>query len=172
MTRAVLVSVEEYLSTTYRPDREYIEGTVLERNVGEYEHSRTQTLLSGYLLNREEQWGIQALVEQRVQVHHDHYRVPDVCVVADRQPQDPILTRPPLAVIEILSKDDRLEEMQDRVNDYLAFGVRHVWMLNPRARRAWRCAGDGMYEVRDGILRTQEPEIVIPLAEIWSRPRD
>jgi hypothetical protein len=42
MERSTLISVEEYLNTSYRPDREYIDGALLERNVGERAHSRLQ----------------------------------------------------------------------------------------------------------------------------------
>ncbi len=34
------VSLEEYLNTSYRPDVEYIDGELQERNVGEIEHAR------------------------------------------------------------------------------------------------------------------------------------
>ena len=34
--------LSEYLATSYRPDREYVDGEVKERNVGEYDHSRPQ----------------------------------------------------------------------------------------------------------------------------------
>ncbi len=37
-TTAVLLS--EYLETSYRPDCEYIDGELLERNVGEWDYSR------------------------------------------------------------------------------------------------------------------------------------
>ena len=40
MASGSLVSVREYLSTSYRPDCDYIDGVVLERNVGEKDHSR------------------------------------------------------------------------------------------------------------------------------------
>ncbi len=43
-----IVSVEEYLRTSYRPDRDFVDGIVEERNLGEYEHSRLQGKLSGF----------------------------------------------------------------------------------------------------------------------------
>lgn len=55
MATVTYVSVSEYLETSYRPDCEYLEGDLLERNVGEWDHSRLQTLLSRYLVNREKQ---------------------------------------------------------------------------------------------------------------------
>jgi hypothetical protein len=39
----VLVSLEEYLNTAYSPDREYVDGVVVERHVGERPHSLVQS---------------------------------------------------------------------------------------------------------------------------------
>jgi hypothetical protein len=39
MATEMLLSVSEYLSTSYRPDQELLDGRISERNVGEYEHS-------------------------------------------------------------------------------------------------------------------------------------
>jgi hypothetical protein len=36
------ISVEEYLSATYRPDCDYVDGLVLERNLGEKPHARLE----------------------------------------------------------------------------------------------------------------------------------
>ena len=48
-----LVSVQEYLDTAYSPDREYVDGQLVERHVGEHNHSRLQALITGLLLGRE-----------------------------------------------------------------------------------------------------------------------
>ena len=37
MPTATLTPVSEYLSTSYRPDREFIDGIISERNVGEWD---------------------------------------------------------------------------------------------------------------------------------------
>ena len=43
------VPVSDYLETSYRPDCDYLDGQLLERNVGEWEHSRLQGLIASYL---------------------------------------------------------------------------------------------------------------------------
>ena len=165
MAAGTLISVEQYLSTSYRPDREYVDGAVLERNVGEKDHSRLQTDLSTYLNVRAKQWKLFVFVEQRVQVKPTRFRVPDICVVAGAEPDEQVFTAPPLVCIEILSKDDRWSEVQERIDDYLSFGMSHVWVLDPRSRKAYDVSLDGMREVKE--LRTEKPEIVVPLAEIF-----
>jgi hypothetical protein len=37
-----LISIREYLSTSYRPDCDYVNGIIEERNLGEYDHARLQ----------------------------------------------------------------------------------------------------------------------------------
>lgn len=163
-----LVPVEEYLHASYGPDREYLDGRVVERNVGELDHSELQTELSTFLNVRRRRWGIRVYVEQRVQVKPTRFRVPDICVVSGPRPQGPILTEPPLLCIEILSPEDRVAEMQERIDDYLEFGVRYVWVIDPRKQRAWIYTAGGAQEAREGVLRTADPEIVVPLREIFA----
>ena len=95
------------------------------------------------------------------------FRIPDVCVVLGTKPTEQTLTTPPLICVEILSKDDRMASMQEKIDDYLKFGVRHVWIVDPRSRRAWIYTKDGRHEAKDGILRTENPEIELPLPEIF-----
>ncbi|MGI8745269.1 MAG: Uma2 family endonuclease [Bryobacteraceae bacterium] len=166
MSIDTLVPVSEYLSTTYRPDREYLDGVILERNLGEWYHSRAQMLLARYLSNREAEWGILVVPEQRVQVKASRFRVPDICVILGPDPQEQILTAPPFLCIEILSKDDTMSSMQERIADYIGFGVPYVWVLDPRSRRAYSVTAAGMQEAKE-VLSTKNPDIRVPLSEIF-----
>jgi len=168
MATATFVSVEQYLSTAYSPDCDYVDGVVLERNVGELNHSTVQTALASWLHVRRHQLGIWAYTEQRVQVKPTRFRIPDVCVVAGEKPREQILTKPPLLCIEILSPDDRMSELLQKIGDYLEFGVRYVWVIDPDSRRTWVHTAEGSQEVRDPVLRTVDPEIAVPLAEIFA----
>jgi Uma2 family endonuclease len=165
MATGTLISVSEYLTTSYSPDRDYVDGVVVERNMGEKDHSRLQGMLVGYLFLRREEWGIHVFPEQRVQVKPTRFRIPDICVVAGAEPEEQIFTTPPLVCIEILSKDDRWSQVQERIDDYLAFGVRHVWVIDPRSRKAYEFTSEGMHQVQE--LRTQEPAISIPLPALF-----
>ena len=166
MATSSLVSVREYLSTSYRPDCDYVDGVVVERNLGEYDHARLQSEVLFYFHARRKEWGIRVVPEQRVQVSPTRFRVPDVCVVLG-EPVEQIFKTPPFICIEILSKDDRLSDMQERVGDFLNFGVRYVWVIDPRTRKAWRCTMGGISEVSE--LRTEDPEIVVPLDALFDR---
>ena len=89
MATATLISVEEYLATSYEPDAELIDGQLVERNLGEYDHSRLQTKVAGWFLGREREWHIRAVVEQRIRIAAKRYRILDVCVISRDQPIEP-----------------------------------------------------------------------------------
>jgi Uma2 family endonuclease len=55
--------------------------------------------------------------------------------------------------------------VRQRIDDYLAFGVKYVWLLDPATRKAYRCIETGMNEVAE--LRTSDPEIMVPLQELF-----
>ena len=50
MAAGTQISVEEYLHTVYRPDCDYVDGVVEERNLGERDHSWIQGRLVGFFL--------------------------------------------------------------------------------------------------------------------------
>jgi len=165
MSAVTAISVSEYLNTSYRPDCDYVDGELVERNVGEWDHSRLQMLLSQFLYSREKQWKIVVVPEQRVQVGPTRFRVPDITVIAG-SPDGQIIRKPPFLCIEILSPRDRLVEMQERVDDYLGFGVRYVWVINPKTRQTWVYTPNGLQESRDGVLTTENPDIRVVLGDL------
>ncbi len=166
MKTAALVSVEEYLRTSYRPDRDYVDGEVQQRNLGERDHSTLQKRFILFLGNREKAWKIFVYPEQRVQVSPTRFRIPDVCVYI-AEPQEQIFRTPPFICIEILSSEDRFARVQERIDDYLKFGAGYVWVINPSDQRAWSYTKAGSTEILDGVLRTENPSLEVPLAEIF-----
>jgi len=164
MATGALVSVEEYLSTSYDPDCDYVDGVVEERNLGEFDHARLQGAVFAWFYNRRKQLEITVVPEQRMQVGPTRYRVPDVCVTLGH-PGEQVFTKPPFICIEILSPEDRLSCMQQRVTDYLTMGVPYVWVLDPQTRIAWRWTSEGMHQVAE--LRTENPTIIVPLPELF-----
>lgn len=167
-TIAAVVALKDYLTSSYRPDCEYLEGELLERNVGEWDHSKLRARLIVYFSQLSSTAQIHVVPEQRVQVSRTRFRVPDICVVVGPEPQEQILTSPPFLCIEILSRDDRMTEMQERIEDYLRFGVRYVWVLDPRVKRAFVFTGAGVDHSVDQVLRTEDPTLTVPLSVLFS----
>jgi Uma2 family endonuclease len=167
MGAATLVSVEEYLSTSYSPDREYIDGRIVERNLGEKTHSSIQRNLIGWFWDRRKLLAVQAFPEQRVQVSPTRFRIPDITVVKNSQIQGEIFAAPPHLCVEILSKDDTMFYVQEKIDDYLRFGVPYVWIINPRSRKGYVATKTGMVEAESGVLKTSDPEIQVPVADLF-----
>jgi len=167
MATAALISVEEYLSTSYRPDCDYIEGEVLERNLGQKDHSTLQGEIFAWFRDRRHILRLRAFVEQRVQVAPRRFRVPDVCVLPLPAPDEQIFTAPPYICIEVLSPDDSFPGLQNRLDDYLAMGVPNIWVLDPPSRRSWSVTRQGHFEALDGILRTSDDRVILPVADLF-----
>jgi len=161
------VSVEEYLSTVYEHDCEYVDGVIEERDLGEFEHAFLQGILAALFNNHRTEWGILCLPEQRVQTQRDHFRVPDITVLRVGAPRERILTHPPLLVIEIQSPEDTLRRTAAKATEYLAFGIEHVWVIDPAARVAYRGTTEGLALVRAGELTIPESSIRVVLADLF-----
>ena len=166
MGTTTLVSVEEYLRTSFPDaDREYLDGRIVERNVGEVDHSDVQSSILHYLRTHYKK-GVWAGVAVRVQVKKTRFRIPDVTVVAGAKPAERIIRKPPAIAVEVLSPDDRAGDLEEKIADYLAFGVPYVWVINPESHRAYVHTPQGSREVKDGLLRAETIKIEVPLAEI------
>ena len=131
-------------------------------------HSILQGEFGGYFRDlRKQQRRLRAFVEQRVRIAPRKYRIPDVCVYKEPSPRDRDLHTPPFIAIEILSPEDRMSRVRKKIDEYLAFGVPYVWLIDPEERRADVYTASGMYEAKDGVLRTENPTIEVPLADLF-----
>jgi Uma2 family endonuclease len=165
---SVLIPVEEYLRTVYRPDCDYVDGEVLERNMGEKPHARLQGFFFSFFRQREDEWNIEVLPEQRLQINPRRYRIPDVMVVALPNFEERIVRTAPLLCIEILSSEDRLRNVEERLRDYADLGVRSMWVIDPWRGTASAAGSDAvLHEVRDR-LTVQGTAISIGVAEIFA----
>jgi Uma2 family endonuclease len=140
---------------------------VIERNLGERTHSSAQRDVICYLAAESDEHGVEVFPGVRVQVSPTRIRVPDITVVKLSQEQGEIFTNPPHLCIEILSKDDTMEYMQEKIDDYLRFGVPYIWIINPKNRKGYVVTVDGMVEAKSGVLETNDPAIRIPLADLF-----
>jgi Uma2 family endonuclease len=141
MSASTRLTLLEYMKTSYRPDREYVDGELLERNVGKWEHARPRALLAAWFQSQEKTWSVKVATEQRLQISASRVRIPDVMLVP-RGPQPEVIVEPPVLVVEILSPDDTYTGTQSRSADYLQMGVPCVWIIDPTSRTGRQCIGD------------------------------
>ena len=168
MAASTLVSVADYLSQIYHPDRDFLEGTLMERNVGEIDHGDAQGRIYLYVMTECPQFW--AGPEIRVQVRPERFRVPDVVIVRGGKPKGRIITAPPEVAVEVLSPDDRAVDIQSKIDDFLEFGAACVWVINPETKRAFLHTSAGSQEAKDGFLRNPAGDLAVPLAAIFDQP--
>ena len=132
-----LVSLGEYLKSVYEPDADYVDGSIEERPMGEFDHADWRQAIIAFLLAHKD-WNIRVLPELRVRISPNRYRVPDVAVLDRSQPIEQIVTLPPLAVFEVLSPEDRMLRIQTKLQDYSDMGVAEIWLLDPETGRFQR----------------------------------
>ncbi|MBZ5626631.1 MAG: Uma2 family endonuclease [Acidobacteriia bacterium] len=166
MATSALLSVEEYLHSSYSPDREYRDGVLIDRNMGDLNHSRLQTKLARYSGNRGRQWKIEAFVELRIRVREDWYPIPDVCLYDLPAPQEKVPSRMPLLWIEILSDDDRMIDVWDKARQVVEYGSPYVWIINPNTLESELRTTSGKSLVSNQTLTIPDSPIVIPLPEV------
>lgn len=166
MAAGTQISVEEYLKTVYRPDCDYVDGVVEERNLGERDHSGIQGNLIAFFRSGFRETGIRAWPEWRFQVRPTRFRIPDV-IVTRGTPNEQILRTSPLLCIEILSPEDTFSRLNQRVQDYLDFGVPVVWVIDPGERRVWIYRPTGMQEATGDSVHLDGTDIEVPFSEIF-----
>ncbi len=166
-TTTPFLSIAEYLHTTYRPDVDYVDGHLEERNLGEYDHGTLILRIARLLDDGCDAWNIRVGVDVRLQVAPNRFRVPDISVTSRATPKEQILRHPPLLCIEVLSPEDTLREMAERCGDYLAMGVPTVWIFDPATRQV-HVLGLPHGEIRTtGFLALVNTPVVLDIREVF-----
>lgn len=150
------ITVEQYLQTSFPDlDREYRHGDLVERSLPDYLHGKVQGLLVVFFAALRARLPLYPCVETRMKLRQDVYLIPDVAVFHPTEPPR-VPDTPPLVVIEVLSLDDRLAAVREKLEEYRAWGVPHVWLVDPNLRRLYTCDA-GLAEVSS--LRVPELDI-------------
>jgi Uma2 family endonuclease len=162
-----LIPVEEYLRTSYSPDREFIDGVLVERNVGEKAHALLQARLALFFGVRRKQWNVEVLTELRIEARPDWFPIPDVCVYPAPAPEERFPSRPPLLWIEILSADDTMIAVWNKARQAIECGTPYVWIIDPNSLTSGVFTAEGgPLEVPEKTLPIPGTPIVVPLLEV------
>lgn len=149
------------------PDVEYVDGELVERNRGEKPHSFVQARLIEWFYELRKRLPVYAHPELRLRLAPRHYRIPDVSVFSPGEPGENVPGTPPLAVIEIVSSDDRHTDVAARLEEYWKWGVKHVRLIDPWARRLSVFDEPGLRNVTR--LTLPELDFVITPADVFER---
>jgi Uma2 family endonuclease len=141
MGTKTLVPVEEYLSTSYEPSREYVRGELVERGMPGDSHSKVQLEVGHRFRLLRDTHRMHARTELHLRLAPDLIRIADVAVYHPQPPGEEIPTHPPFIVLEILSPDDRYSDVTKKLEEYRNWGVRHVWLIDPSLRKLYTHSG-------------------------------
>lgn len=164
----VLISVEEYLHTSYRPDCDYVDGEIEERHVGEYTHNKIQALILFWMMQHATEWNIDPIQEQRINISSSRFRVADVALLRLDTPREEIILTPPLLCIEILSPEERINRAIKVLDDYVAIGVAQSWLIDPLRRAAYVYDNQGLHLVEEDRLELPGTPIYLILSDLFA----
>jgi Uma2 family endonuclease len=96
-------------------------------------------------------------------------------IVANTPETSPFFEGPPILAVEILSPSDAQEDIDEKVDLYLATGVKIIWVVNPRFRTINVYRPDAEPELFNELQEiTAEPHLPgfrVAVAEIFRRGR-
>ena len=167
-TATVYVPLEVYLRSSFEPDAEYVDGTIQERSVGELDHAAWQKAIQQWFWQREREWGVRVFAELRVQVSPTRFRVPDVVVLENAGPlkeMEQIVRTPPVAVFEILSPEDTLPRVLEKLEDYERMGIRSIFVIDPKSGKKYQYESGDLRHVETVSITVKQREHIINLDE-------
>jgi Uma2 family endonuclease len=160
-----LVAVEEYLHTSYEVEPEYVDGALVDRNVGSLPHSTVKGNVMFALAARCPRHSV--LPSLTFQTAPTRYRIPDICVVLERL-RTRFLHDAAYLVIEILADEDKISYMMEKLQEYQRKGVPNIWLFEPRLRAMFVYASEVLHEiVGDSIVTVGEPRVELTRDEVF-----
>ncbi len=163
-----LMTIEEYLHTSFRPDCDFVDGHIEERNVGDLLHS-LQVEVAFWFRSRQQDWQVRTMTGLRTRVSESRVRLPDVTVAYDDAAMaDQVRSSAPLIAIEILSPEDRLPRLLARVEEFRRMGTQNIWVLDPEERVAFSYAEAGLKRVEASRMEVADTPIYRDLGVVFA----
>jgi Uma2 family endonuclease len=147
---------------------ELVDGKLIEKHTS-FLTSETAGLVAGALLAHTQRGNLgRVLPEASFRCFpNDSERVrrPDVAFIAasnvPRNLEEAYITVPPDLAVEVVSPNDRIYELEEKLDDYRSASVKLVWVINPNSRvvRVYR-PDHQVLELFDGDTLHGEPVLV------------
>ena len=141
------------------PEPEYKDGEVIERGLPNNAHSGTQQALAVFFYKAKKEQPVYGYPSLRVKMRDGRYVTPDYAVFAGAKPTEDWPSSPAHIAIEILSPDDRMTQVREKLEEYRVWGVPHVWLIDPQKKLFYAFTARGLSEVE----RLEAPELGIIL---------
>lgn len=167
-TTSALLTIEEYLNTEYRPDCDFVDDHIEERNMGQHDHGFLQLVAGAWFLSKAKEWNIHPVPEQRMRVSRNRIRIPDICVIRADAPREQVTITPPLLCIEILSPEDRLSRTIKVLDDFAKMGVPHLWIIDPKQRIGYIYTSPNNLQLVTERLTIPETPIYLDLPALFA----
>lgn len=159
MASTALLTVEQYLKTPFEDyEPEFVNGELIERSMPTPLHGLL-TILLGIRLH---QAGC-CLAGARMRLAKNVIRIPDLSVFHEF-PRERVRTSPPFVTVEIVSPDDRHEELLRKLEGYRVWGVENIWVIEPELQKFHVFDSRGLTEVKAFEL----PNLRIGAAELFA----
>lgn len=138
-----------------------------ERNVGDWLHSLVQSNILFALRRRYPFFKVVAGLRSRTTV--TRFRLPDVSVLVE-VPHTKFQLEAAFVAIEVLSEDDRMTKVMEKLAEYAANGIPNIWVVDPRLRAISVYKAGALVQVKgDCVVATGiEGVIEIARAEIFA----
>ena len=137
----------------------------MERNVGDWPHSLTQSNILVAL--RWKYPHLKAVAGLRSKTASTRYRVPDVTVLLTA-PQSDYLLDPAFVAVEVLSEDDVMSRVIEKFKEYATKGVPNIWLIDPRLQLMWVYRPPALVEIEGDAISTADNTIELSRAEIFA----
>jgi Uma2 family endonuclease len=160
-----LIPVEEYLNTAYDPDVEFVDGVLVERNVGDWLHSLVQSNVLFAL--RRKYPHLKVVAELRTSVTGTRFRLPDVCVLLTA-PKTRYLLDAAFLVVEVLSESDVMSVVIEKLKEYANKGVPNIWLVDPRLQLVWMYQPPTLVEVEGEAITTADRSVELFRSEVFA----
>lgn len=73
----------------------------------------------------------------------------------------------PFVAIEILSEDDRMSRLIERLQEFVAIGTPNIWVIDPRLKLIFRFDGTNLRQVEGDVVSTDNPHLELTRDEIF-----
>ncbi len=179
MTTATLITAEEFSRMSFDGPCELVRGEIVEMTGPGQRHGGICHNVSRVLIKwlpREDDYAISTNdAGVKTEVDPDTVRGPDVQIIERHRLDDgklPIghLNVPSDVAVEVMSPSDRWPRIIQKVGEYLAAGVREVWVLDPDHQRVHVYRVDDEPTVLDRdreLISTAIPGLHFPVSELF-----